>query len=129
MYFRLREQRGIGKLTLLIFGAILAALLYSTYKILPFYYCFYELQSQMDQIVKVASVKTDQEIRTQLQSHIKKLEIPVEPAQLKIVRENGIIKIGLKWQEVFYLTFREKDYDIHTFDFHAYAQGSIGKDR
>lgn len=127
MFARAGQQKGVGKLTLLVFGAIIAAALYSGYKILPFFYSYYELQSQMDQIVQVASVKTDQEIRTQLLYHIKKLDIPVEPQELKVVREDGVIKVGLKWQDVFYITYKEKDYDIYTFDFNAYAEAQFSK--
>ncbi len=118
-------ERGIGKLTIFVFGALTAAALYAAYNILPFYYCFYEISNQFEQIIRVASTEKDAEIRRRLMYHIKKLQLPVEPDDLKIERDGRHMRISLPYQEVFYITIGDKDYDIHTFDFHAYAEGDF----
>lgn len=120
---RVFSQSGIGKLTLLVFGALAAAVVYAGYHILPFYYCYYEISNQFEQIIRVASTEKDDEIRRRLMYHIKKLELPVEPGDLKIERDGRRMRISLPYQEVFYVSWGGKDYDIHTFDFHAYAEG------
>lgn len=120
---KLASQVGMGKLTALVFGAILAVAIFVGYNVLPFYYCYYEIQNQMDQAIKVASTYTDKELREKLWYHIKKLEIPVEEEDLKIERDSGVMRISLPYQEIFYVTYKDKDYDIHTFNFHAYAEG------
>jgi hypothetical protein len=118
------SARGVGKLTLLVFGAIVGAGIYAAYHILPFYYCYFEITNQFEQAIKVASTYTDKEIRDKLLYHIKKLELPVEPEDLKIEREAGRMRISLPYEEVFYVTWQGKDYDLHTFEFHAYAEGA-----
>lgn len=119
------SQSGVGKITLFVFGTILAVLVYCGYRILPFYYCYFEITNQFEQVIRVAGEYNDKEIREKLWYHIKKLELPVEPDDLKIQREAGVMKISMKYQEVFYITWDGKDYDIHKFDFQAYAEGTF----
>ena len=57
--------------------------------------------------------------------HIKKMQIPVKPDVLKVVRDGNHMAISLKYEEIFYVPFRGKDYDIHTFKFHARAEGDF----
>ncbi|MBX7145485.1 MAG: hypothetical protein K1X79_13630 [Oligoflexia bacterium] len=118
-----QRQSGLGRLTLLVFGTIIAVVVYCGYCILPFYYCYFEITNQMEQVIKVASTYTDKEIREKLLYHIKKLELPVEPDDLRIERDAGTMRISLPYREIFYVTWKGKDYDIHTFEFHAYAEG------
>lgn len=118
-----RRERGIGKLTLLVFGTIVVALVFSANQILPFYYYFYELQNQMESVIRVAGTETDQEIRKKLMYHIKKMEIPADPEALKIERHGRKMIITLPYQEVFYLTYKGKTYDLYVFKFNAHAEG------
>lgn len=113
------KARGIGKLTFLVFGTIIGALVYAGFQIIPFYYCYFEILNQMDSAVRVASTQSDQELRQKLLYHIKKLGIPVDPEDLQILRKDGSMKISLSYDEVFYITFQDKDYDIHVFHFDA----------
>jgi hypothetical protein len=122
---RKQRERGAGWLTIMVFLAIFGAVGYVGYRVLPFYYYFYELQNQMEAAIKVASTETDEEIRKKLLVHIKKLEIPCEPEDLKIERSEGFMKIQLKYSEVFYITIAGKDYDIHRFYFDGYAEGKF----
>lgn len=122
---RRRNNRGIGKLTLLVFGLLLAAIVYSAYRILPFYYYYFELVNHMEQVIKVASTETDQELRKKIVYHMKKMQIPASPEELKIVRDGNHMLISLKYEEIFYLTFRGKDYDIYKFKFDARAEGDF----
>lgn len=119
------SSSGVGKLTLLIFGSIIGSVVFVAYHVLPFYYYFYELKNQMRAAIVLASTATDQEIRRKLVDKIKWMEIPADPAKLLIERGNGVMKISLAYQEVFYVTFRGKDYDIQKFDFLAEEEGSF----
>ena len=47
------------------------------------------------------------------------MQIPAKPEDLKIDRSNGLINIRLRYQEIFYVSFGGKDYDIHVFNFDA----------
>jgi len=120
---RARSEKGASKLTVLVFALITGTGIFAALRILPFFYCYYELQSQMDQMVKVASTLTDIEIRQRLWYQIRHLDIPVNQEDLKLNRENGKIKVWMDYSEVFYVTWKGKDYDLHVFDFHPYAEG------
>lgn len=119
------NNAGVSKITVIVFGTLAAAVGYAGYCILPFYYCYYEMQNQMEQAIRVASTYTDSELRDKLVYHIKKLELPVSPEALKIEREPGFMRISLPYEEVFYITWKDKDYDLHTFQFNAYAEGAF----
>ena len=113
------RNSGASKLTLLIFGTIIAAVVYSAFQILPFYYSYFELLNQMEAHTRIASTESDEEIRKRLWYHIKKLEIPCDPEDLKITRADGKMKISMQYKEEYYLTWEGKDYTIHIFDFDA----------
>ena len=122
------KDAGASKITVLVFGLIAAVVFYCGYEIIPFYYYFFELQNQFESVIKVASSDTDQEIRQKLNYHIRHMELPVgdddELRQaLKIERDHGRMKISLSYEEVFSISFRGKEYVIHRFPFHAYAEG------
>jgi hypothetical protein len=120
-----RSSRGASKLTLLVFGLILWALGYAAYHIVPFFYYYYDLKNQFKQVIKVAALESDEEIRRKLMTFIKQYQIPVDPEDLRIERLDDTMRISLKYQEIFYVTFREKDYTLHTFDFDATTQGKF----
>lgn len=121
-------ESGVGKLTLLFFGSVLAVLLYSAYKIFPFFYYYLELQNQMEAAIRVAQTHTDDELRQKLLYHIKKMEIPMgAPENLLIERSADIMRVALAYEEVFYINWREKDYVIYTFPFLAQAEGKMGE--
>lgn len=118
-------QRGMGRITLLVFSAIGAALLFAGYQILPFYYYYYELVNQMEAVIKVAGLENDRVIRNKLAYHIKKLQIPAEIEDLKIAREGTRMRISLKYEEVFYVRWKGKNYDLKVFPFVAEAEGQF----
>ncbi len=106
---------------------VVGAIVYCVYNIAPFYYYFYELQNQFDAAIRVASEYTDQEIRTKLLYHMKKFEIPADAEELRIERYDDRMKISLDYTEVFYITWKDKDYTIWEFPFHAEVdRGFVG---
>jgi carbonic anhydrase len=113
---------GASRLTNLVFLALFGASAFCAYKIIPFYYYYFELQNQMSQLLKLADSTSDLEIRKKLETHIKELEIPVNPSQLQISRDGRKIRASLKYSEIFFISFRGKDYDLREFPFHAYAE-------
>ncbi|RIL06887.1 MAG: hypothetical protein DCC75_10460 [Proteobacteria bacterium] len=118
-------QAGASGVTITVFLVILGALVFCGYHILPFYYYYFDLENQFDQVIKVASTETDQEIRRKLRYYIEKYEIPAEIEDLKIERDGNRMRISLPYKEIFYITWQGKDYDLHTFEFHAYAEGQF----
>lgn len=120
----LRLDRGASKLTVFVFASVLSLLIFCAFKIIPFYYYFFEIQNQMRQAVRLAATESDEIIRKKIENHIKANELPVKSEDLRIVREGRNIQISLKYSEIFYFTFRGRDYDLHEFKFHALASGS-----
>lgn len=115
-------QRGISKVTLLVFLAIGGVLSYCGYRIGLFYYCYFEMVNQMNAAIRVASTENDQEIRRKLAYHLMKLEIPAEVEDIKIEREDKLMRISLEYTEVFDISWGGKPHTIHVFKFHAYAE-------
>jgi len=99
------------------------AIIFCAYHILPFYYYYFELQEQFEALVRVAEVNTDQELRSKIRSYLRRAEIPAEADEVRIDRDGGRISLTLDYQEVFFIRFRGKEYDIKTFDFHVHADG------
>ena len=120
-----KPEKGVGYITLFVFGLLFVAAFYSASKILPFYYYYYDLQNQMESLIRVASDNTDQQIRKKLMYFIKKYDIPARDQDLQISRGSNMMKIQLRYKEVFYATWQGKDYDIHTFEFLAQAEGKF----
>lgn len=122
-HIRVKDRRGASNLTVLVFGAIVVATIYTLFQIIPMYYRFFEIQSQMETIIHVADKETDPEIRRKLMYHIKKQDIPVEPEDLRIERDGSILRLSLDWEDVFSVPFFGKEYEIYTFEFNAHAEG------
>ncbi len=121
------KQAGIGKFSLLFFGTIIAALLFCGYQILPFYYYFYELQNHMAAEIRVGALEPDFKIRERLMEHVRWMKIPAEEEDLKIERIGARMKISLPYEEIFYITWQGKEYDLHVFKFDAVAEGDVGR--
>jgi hypothetical protein len=119
------ENSGAAALTLFVFGAIIAAIIYVLYSVLPFYYYFYELQNHFDQMVDIAPTESDTEIRHRLWYHIRRYELPVEKEDLEIVRAGSRISIGLRYTEVFSIDWGDKSWIVHEFPFYAYSEGEL----
>lgn len=119
------NERGASKLTLIVFGSIIFVVLYCAFSILPFFYYYYELQNHMEAMIKVASIEPEREVRRRLVDHIKWMEIPADPGKLKIEKNGQFMKITLSYDEVFYVSWGGKEYDIHVFHFDAVAEGKM----
>lgn len=118
----MHKKLGIGKLTVIIFGAIAFAIGWTAYHVLPFYYYFFELRSNMEQLAKMGSEFDDEEIRKKLKAKIKELGIPADPERLIVSRYDGLLKISLPYEEILYFTWDGKDHDLHIFKFLAEAE-------
>lgn len=121
---KIYKEYGLGKLTLIFFGFIICLSLYVGSKVLPFYFYYYELESHMQTLVKVAGSNSDKELRQKLNYHIKKMGIPVREDDLIIVRTPGKISFSLEYEEVFYFDWKDKTYELYVFPFTAEAEGA-----
>ncbi len=118
------NMKGASRLTILVFCGIFVALLYVAYNIIPIFYSYYELQNQFDQLAKVASTMTDRELQSKIRSYLRQTNVPAEVGDVAVTRVGDDISLKLDYQEDFYITFRDKEYVLHTFDFHINSKGS-----
>jgi len=118
-----RFERGIGRLTLLLFGAVIAALIFTGYNVIPFYYYYFELTNQLEALVASKERTNDVELRKRIMAVVKELEIPADERDIRIDRRDGFIEVSLSYKEIFYVAWRGRDLDLHTFQFTAHARG------
>ena len=119
IYKQKRNQLGVGKLTLLIFGSIVFSGFYYAYNVLPFYYYFYELRSQFQACIRMGSEETDEEIRKRVYAKIDELEIPADKETLVLQRNGNRMHIRIRYREYFDIYWKGKRYNIQKFDFDA----------
>ncbi len=118
-------ERGAGKFTVLVFGLITAAVLYTSYYVLPFYYYYYEIQNQFEQVISVASTESDMEIRRRLWYYIQKYQLPAIQEDLLLERDGRNMHIKLSYEEVFSVYWDSKEYILWRFPFTAEASGEF----
>lgn len=124
--YRCSSERGIAKLTLIVFVPLIFVVLYAAYYITPFYYNYFELQNQMESLVRVASVYTDEELRRKLATQMKALEIPASVDDVRIDRFGNTMRISLQYEETFWIEWQGEEYEVHTFDFDATIERDFG---
>jgi len=118
-------QRGLSKITALILIIVFSAGVYTASKIMPFYYYYFELQNQFEQLIRLGSIEKDDYIRKRIYEMIDWYQVPAQKSKLSITRNGTRMTIKLPYKEVFFIRFRGKDYDIKVFEFEPYAVGSF----
>lgn len=112
-----RGELAASRITLLIFGALVAAAVYSFYAIIPKFYRFYELENQAFGVARRSGIVTDHEIRKRLLNEMKRYDIPADPDELEILRGDGEMHIGLYYEDPFIVPWFDRDIEIYTFKF------------
>src|SRR5437868_3713888 len=108
------SQKGITKLGLLITVVVFGSAIYLALQVANFFYCFYELEGLMEFQGKKAQEFTDAEMRETIFNRIKELDVPIDdPQQIKINRVGQKIIIESSYDEVLFVEFRGKEYDLH----------------
>jgi hypothetical protein len=120
---KFHPQKGTATLSTIFGGCLAAIIVYVAYHILPFYYYYFEMQNQMQAVIRLASTHTDQQIRKKLAYHMVKMDIPASPDELLISRQEDFMKISLKYKEVFSIPWGMDEKVIYVFDFKPEAQG------
>lgn len=119
------DNKGYTKFTCIVLFCLALILLFILYKVIPFYYYYFEIKNQMFALSKVANIETDMEIKEKLYEQIKYLKIPATKDDITINRTSDTIQISLKYKEILYVTINNKDYDLYIFDFLANVQNEI----
>lgn len=120
-----RGERGAGCLTVLVFGAIVGAVVFVGYRVIPIFYNYYDLQNQFAGAIRSADIESDGEIRRRLQRQIEEMGISANPDRLVIDRRGGMMRIHLRYTEVLYLPWWDGEREVYHFHFTAAAEGEV----
>lgn len=120
-----KHQRGLGTLGNLILLTLLSLIIYSAYRILPFYYYYFELRNQMSAITANAAGLGDVEIRKRVSKVVEDLGIPATQGEIKIERMPNRVRVSLAYEELFFIELYGESYDIWSFPFVAEAEGYL----
>jgi hypothetical protein len=92
-------ERGAGHLKAIVWSLILVALVYVGFKVIPQLVNEYEFQDGMQTIARFASVNRDpsEKIRDAILKEAQKDDVPVEPADIKIVGNAGNVRISVDY--------------------------------
>ena len=93
------SERGEGKFKNILVIAVIALLIYAAVKIVPPYFSDYQLSDKMQEQARFAVVNrfSEEQIRENLFKTIQELDIPAKREDIKIVANNAIVKISLKY--------------------------------
>ncbi len=101
--------------------------LFLGYKVVPFYYYYYDLKSNCSQVLRNAAVESDEELRRDLLEVAQKHGIEVTARDIGIQRVGSRIKIWLKYQEHLDVSFKGRTITLYTFDFTPSAERVVAE--
>lgn len=106
---------------------VLALLVFLGYKVVPFYYYYYDLKSNCSQLLRNAAVLSDEELRRDLVEVAQRHGVEATPRDIGIQRVGSRIKIWLHYQEHLDVTFKGRTLTLYTFDFTPSAEQVLGE--
>ena len=119
----LRQVRGISQVGMLFLVAVVGAVLWVLFQVIPFFYDYYELEGQAVAQANKASLFTDAQIHKELSRWIRTMGIPIgSPEELKINRFDKKIVIELKYTEVLEFELLGKYYELWEFPFELHVE-------
>jgi hypothetical protein len=110
-------EAGIGKITLVVLVCFVSALVYSIFKVIPFYYYYYELRNHAESLARVSDELSDDQLRQKMEEKMKELGIPAKTEDLVVERYLSQLRISLSYQEEFYLKFKGREHILKVFPF------------
>ena len=93
------RQLGRGKLKALVYTVILAAAVYSAYKIVPIYFANYQLGEKIQEQARFAVVYrySDEQVRDNVYQIVQNLDLPATRDEIKVSASTSIVKISLDY--------------------------------
>lgn len=114
------EERGAGKLNLVLTLAILGAMIFAAVKVVPVYLANYQFQDSIQTESKFALTgypkKTADDVRTDVWNKAQELGIPADKDAIRVAMDNNTVEIGLDYSVPIDLSFYQ-----FTLQFHPHA--------
>jgi hypothetical protein len=101
---------------------VTALLLFVGYKVVPFYYYYFDIKSNCAQVLRNAAVRSDEELRREWLDVIRGHGIDKEPRDIGIQRIGGRVKMWLNYQEPLDVSLMGQSFTLYTFDFTPSAE-------
>ena len=102
-----------------------ALVLFLGYKVVPFYYYYFDIKSNCAQVLQNAAVWSDEELRREWLEVIRVHGIEKEPRDIGIQRIGGRVKMWLHYQEPLYVSLLGRSFTLYTFDFTPSAEVGV----
>jgi len=118
----LAPQKAVAKGDPLVRLCLVALLLFVGYKVVPFYYYYFDIKSKCAQVLQNADVRSDEELRREWLEVIRNHGIEKEPRDIGIQRIGGRIKMWLNYQEELDVSLLGHHLTLYTFDFTPSAE-------
>ena len=102
-----------------------ALVLFLGYKVVPFYYYYFDIKSNCAQVLQNAAVWSDEELRREWLEVIRAHGIEREPRDIGIQRIGGRVKMWLHYQEPLEVSLLGRSFILYTFDFTPSAEVGV----
>ena len=108
-----QNQTAFVSLKFLIYSAIIALFVYSSYQVGRFYFDYYSIKNYTRNLFLDAHLKSTDEIRTAIKKKIKQLGTPIYDDEIRLVREKTFINLKIRYSEYLFIG----DYRVSRFNF------------
>ena len=99
-----------------------AVVLFLGYKVVPFYYYYFDIKSKCAQVLRNATVRSDEELRREWLEVVRSHGIEKEPRDIGIQRIGGRVKMWLNYQEPLDVSLMGRSFTLYSFDFTPAAE-------
>jgi hypothetical protein len=104
---------------------LIFVVLFLGYKVVPFYYYYFEIKSNCAQVLRNAAVRSDEELRREWLEVVRSYGIEREPRDIGIQRIGGRVKMWLNYQEPLDVSLMGRSFTLYSFDFTPSAEVGV----
>ena len=94
-----------------------ALVLFLGYKVVPFYYYYFDIKNNCAQVLRNAAVRSDEELRREWLEVIRGHGIEKDARDIGIQRIGGRVKMWLNYQEPLDVALFGRSFTLYSFDF------------
>lgn len=112
----------VGGLRGVLRGMAIVVALFLGYKVVPFYYYYYDLKSYCAQVIREAAVTSDDEIRAKVLAVVRQHGIEKDARDIRVQRIGGRIKVWVDYKESLDVWVAGERLTLFTFAFSPSAE-------
>jgi hypothetical protein len=104
---------------------LVALVLFLGYKVVPFYYYYFDIKNNCAQVLRNAAVRSDEELRRKWLEVIRGHGIEKDARDIGIQRIGGRVKMWLNYQEPLDVSLLGRSFTFYSFDFTPSAEVGV----